>query len=130
MSEDEVSAEDALKNAVVVVVVSFRRPNDIVNCLASLQYSSLTAFEVVVVENGGATAFDRLQAELSAKYGPKTDARSSMGSVADPDTANGARLRWDRVFLPGGQPVVLIDAGDNLGYGGAIDLAIDCIDKN
>ena len=53
-----------------------------------------------------------------------------MGSVADPDTANGARLRWDRVFLPGGQPVVLIDAGDNLGYGGAINLAIDCIDKN
>ena len=45
------------------------------------------------------------------------------------DTASGPPI-WARVFLPGGQSVLLIDAGDNLWYGGAINLAIDCIDKS
>jgi GT2 family glycosyltransferase len=129
MSEGEASEEGRRSNSVVVIVVSFRRPDDIAACLASLQSSSLTTFEVVVVENGGAAAFCRLQSALSAKYGTRPDAKSSAGSVADPNRVQGARLRWDRAFLPGGQSVLLIDAGDNLGYGGAINLAFDCMDK-
>lgn len=130
MSEDKASGKDPWSNRVVVVVVSFRRPNDIVNCLASLQHSSHTDFEVVVVENGGAAAFCALQTALSAKCDGRPDANSPAYSVADPNMANGARLHWGRVHLPGGQPVLLIDAGDNLGYGGAVNLALGCMDRS
>ena len=130
MSEAKLSKEAERTNGVVVVVVSFRRPHDIVNCLASLQYSSHTAFEVIVVENGGAAAFRRLQSALCESYGANPDPRTPFASVADPNTAKGTQLRWDRALLPGGQPVLLIDAGDNLGYAGAINLALDCLDKN
>jgi hypothetical protein len=129
MPQDNASGEGPRGN-VVVAVVSFRRPNDIVNCLASLQYSSLTEFEVIVVENGGTEAFCTLQSALSARYGREPHGKPATYLAADPHIANRARLRWDRVLLPGGQPVLLIDAGDNLGYGGAINLALDCIDKD
>jgi hypothetical protein len=130
MSEDKVSREDTRSDRVVVIIVSFRGPKDIANCLASLRFSSLAAFEVVVVENGGTAAFCRLKSELSAMYATQPNAESSVDSVADPTTARGPRPCWARVFLPGGQSVLLIDAGDNLGYGGAINLALDCIDKS
>lgn len=131
MLKEEASARNTRGDgAVIVVIVSFRRPADIANCLASLQDSSFTAFEIVVVENGGAAAFRALQSSLSDLYGVKSDARLSTPPVANPYSANGARLHCDRIILPGGQPVFLIDAGDNLGYGGAVNLALDCIDKD
>ena len=131
MPKDRTTNEEpATDGVVVVVVVSFCRPNDIITCLASLQYSSLTEFEVIVVENGGAAAFCALQSALSERFGGGSDAKSSTHSAANADTADGARPRWARVFLPGGQPVLLIDAGGNLGYGGAVNLALGCIAKD
>ena len=129
MSKNEVSGQAQRDTGVVVVIVSFRRPIDILNCLASLQHSSLAAFEVVVVENGGFSAFCALKAALSAQYEPPS-ANLSTCSVTNAGMVDGVQPQWDRVLLPGGQPVLFIDAGDNLGYGGAVNLALSCIDNN
>lgn len=45
---------------VVIAIVGFRNPGDIANCLACLSQSVHTDFEVVICENGGAEAFQRL----------------------------------------------------------------------
>jgi N-acetylglucosaminyl-diphospho-decaprenol L-rhamnosyltransferase len=125
-----VNSESAKPNdTVVVVIVSFRRTEDIVTCLASLQRGSFAAFEVVVVENGGATAFDRLKSTLFKTYSAESAANLRSAPVANPKHAGKAQSRYDRVFLPGGQPVQLIDAGDNLGYAGAVNLALSCLNK-
>jgi N-acetylglucosaminyl-diphospho-decaprenol L-rhamnosyltransferase len=125
-----VNSESAKPNdTVVVVIVSFRRTEDIVTCLASLQRGSFAAFEVVVVENGGATAFDRLKATLSKTYCAEAAANLGPAPVANPKYAGKTLSRYDRVVFPGGQSVLLIDAGDNLGYAGAINLALSCLSK-
>jgi GT2 family glycosyltransferase len=125
-----VNSESAKPNdTVVVVIVSFRRTEDIVTCLASLQRGSFAAFEVVVVENGGATAFDRLKSTLFKTYSAESAVNWRSAPVANPKHAGKAQSRYDRVFLPGGQPVQLIDAGDNLGYAGAVNLALSCLSK-
>jgi hypothetical protein len=129
MSKGEVSRRPRESNGVIVVVVSFRRPTDILNCLASLQNSSLVTFEVVVVENGGFAAFCQLKSALLARYQTALHVKLSTDASGDADMVDGNPRRWDRLYLPGGQPVLLIDAGDNLGYGGAVNLALDSIDK-
>lgn len=45
---------------IVVCVVSFRNPDDVVNCLAALARQTFRDFEVVVCENGGSEAYAKL----------------------------------------------------------------------
>jgi GT2 family glycosyltransferase len=52
---------------VAVAIVGFRNCEDIVRCLASLERSSHSDFEVVVCENGGAAALEALQRVLPGK---------------------------------------------------------------
>jgi len=66
---------------VIVVIVSFRRPADVLTCLASFTAWGYAAFEVIVVENGGAKAFDELKSRLSETY--RADTVTDLSSVAD-----------------------------------------------
>ncbi|MGZ3272300.1 MAG: glycosyltransferase family 2 protein [Caulobacteraceae bacterium] len=50
---------------VAVAIVSFRNPQDVVDCLQALGGLSHTDFEVVICENGGRAAFEELRARLS-----------------------------------------------------------------
>ena len=79
---------------VAIVIIGFRNPGDITQCLASLASSVHTDFAVYICENGGREAYDALRAAL-------------------PDA------------LPGGQPILVLDPGDNLGYAGGINLCIE-----
>jgi len=49
---------------VAVCVVGFRNGNDIESCLHALARSSYRDFEVIICENGGASAFTQLQGRL------------------------------------------------------------------
>jgi N-acetylglucosaminyl-diphospho-decaprenol L-rhamnosyltransferase len=111
---------------VIVVIVSFRRSEDILTCLTSLQRSTFEVFEVVVVENGGEEAFDRLSSALSRVFDAKASTTLTSPFVANP---NEGQFRNRRVFLQGRQSVLLIDAGENLGYAGAVNLAVGCLGK-
>lgn len=51
---------------VAVAIVSFRNPDDVIDCLDCLAASQHRDFEVVVVENGGMEAFARLSARAPA----------------------------------------------------------------
>lgn len=52
---------------VVVAIVGYRNTNDVVACLAALKASTYPAFEVVICENGGAEAFERLRSAVPAR---------------------------------------------------------------
>lgn len=49
---------------VVVCIVGFRNPDDVAGCLAALAASTHTDFEIVVCENGGATAREQLAVRI------------------------------------------------------------------
>ena len=78
---------------VAVAVVGFRNPRDLARCLAALEASTHTDFEVVICENGGPAAY----------------------------TVLGERLPH---ALVGGQPVKIVLAPGNLGYGGGINVCM------
>ena len=52
---------------VAVCIVTFRNVEDVVVCLKALSRSTHTDFEVVICENGGPEAFERLAAAIPAK---------------------------------------------------------------
>jgi N-acetylglucosaminyl-diphospho-decaprenol L-rhamnosyltransferase len=78
---------------VAVGIVGFDNVSDIVHCLGELAHSTHRDFEVLVCENGGAEAGERLCAAL-----PQA--------------------------LPGGQPVRVVIASENLGYAGGVNLCL------
>jgi len=47
---------------VAICIVAFRNPDDVIDCLDALSRTEHRDFEVVVVENGGAAAFEALSA--------------------------------------------------------------------
>jgi N-acetylglucosaminyl-diphospho-decaprenol L-rhamnosyltransferase len=49
---------------VAVVIVGFRNPDDVAQCLRALEVGTHSDFEVVVCENGGREAFDVLKSRL------------------------------------------------------------------
>ena len=49
---------------VAICIVGFRNPDDIAGCLQALGNSTHSAFEVVICENGGGTAFEALTQAL------------------------------------------------------------------
>ena len=51
---------------VSITIVGFRNPDDILRCLTALERSGHADFDVVVVENGGAQAYDALVAVVPA----------------------------------------------------------------
>ncbi len=111
---------------VVVVIVSYGRPQDVGNCLSGLAASVFDDIEVVIVENAGRTAFDGLVEHLAAELeAGRTGA--ARRALAEAGLAEGPSRRFYRANLRQGQPVLAVEAHTNLGYGGAVNLAIRCI---
>lgn len=50
---------------VAVALVAYRNPDDIVRCLAALERSTYTDFEIIICENGGAAAYDALVEKIA-----------------------------------------------------------------
>ena len=114
-------------NTIVVAIVSYGRPDDVIACLSALSRSSYTDFEVIIIENAGSAAFDRLAVALDSMFSlPPTVA--SYSPRANVRQAGPACVRSRNYRLSGIQPVLTIEANDNLGYGGGINLALRCLD--
>ena len=52
---------------IAICIVGFRNPEDIVRCLGALEVSVYRSFRVVICENGGREAFERLCAAVPAQ---------------------------------------------------------------
>jgi N-acetylglucosaminyl-diphospho-decaprenol L-rhamnosyltransferase len=111
--------------SVIVAIVAYGRPQDVVRCLSALARSSFAAFEVVIVENAGAAAYEALCAALADRL-PKA-AEPAGESVAEARRAGPRALRSRPFSLASGQRVLVIEAADNLGYGGGVNLALAAI---
>lgn len=55
--------------SVSVIIVAYRNAEDVQRCLAALSRSTWRAFDVVVVENGGAAAYDDMRKALDSLSG-------------------------------------------------------------
>ena len=96
-----------------IVIVGFGHSEDIVKCLTAVgAQRRCPKFEVFLCENGGAAAFDALEAALSQKGGPCEGGAQSV----EPTTNDFVRAR--RLRLAGGAYVTIGQARDNLGFAG------------
>jgi GT2 family glycosyltransferase len=77
------SARSGAGPHVAVVIVGFRNPGDIATCLAALERSVWHDFHVVIVENGGAAAFEALCAAIpdALAGGQRVEKIASPGNV-------------------------------------------------
>jgi N-acetylglucosaminyl-diphospho-decaprenol L-rhamnosyltransferase len=68
---------------VTICIVAFRNAEEIATCLQSLSRSTYTDFDVVVTENGGAAAFDKLAKLLPAQLpgGQKVECLLAPGNL-------------------------------------------------
>ncbi len=100
---------------VIIAIVSYGRPQDIMACLSSLDGSDFSHFQVVIVENAGADAFDRLQTAVAERWRgiPPQDTNGTSAAIAA--NAGKAAPRSAQFSLDNGQPVTLIEANENLG---------------
>ena len=80
---------------VAVIIVSYRSLADITGCLAALEQSTWARFRVVICENGGEAAFDKLRAALPARLtgGQPVELLSAPGN---PGYAGGINLAIER----------------------------------
>jgi GT2 family glycosyltransferase len=95
--------------------------------LSALARSSFAEFEVVVVENAGPTGFDQLAAILEATWPAADPAMCAASPLAAPERAGDVCARWCRFWLSKRQSLLVVEAHDNLGYGGGVNVAIRCI---
>lgn len=95
---------------VAICIVSFNEAVNLVNVLDSLSRSVHHRFAVFICETGGTAGFDRSSRGL--------DDAQFLDSERPSGVARHYRLQ------PGGQHVVLLDAGGNLGYAGGNNAAI------
>src|SRR6266478_657396 len=102
-----------------VVIVGYRNPEDVTDCLEALRRSAADpAFDVYVCENGGSSAFDALDSSLTAALGPCH--RDPSSNFAVEKSSGFVRVRFLR--LRGRDARVFIgEAKENLGYAGAIN---------
>src|SRR5277367_1474867 len=99
-----------------IVIVSYRNPDDVLECLCALQgMAAEPAFDVYICENGGSAAFDALVSAITKVDGPCLDAPSM-------ETVCGPMPRFARVqclkLLNSEAGVVVAEAKENFGYAG------------
>lgn len=95
---------------VAICIVSFDEAVNLIGVLDSLSRSAHEQFAVFICETGGAAGFERSSRALDDA--PFLKGQRASGATRD------FRLQ------PGGQRVVLLDAGGNLGYAGGNNAAI------
>jgi len=100
-----------------ILIVAFRNPSDVAECLGSLAKSKEDpSFDIYVCENGGADAFAELIANVAAEGGPCVPCTAVPPCGTDGFAgvrAFGLRGTNARVFIG--------NAGENLGYGGGVN---------
>ncbi|HEV2302432.1 MAG TPA: glycosyltransferase family 2 protein [Stellaceae bacterium] len=111
--------------AVVVAIVAYGRAPEVALCLSSLARSTFAGFEIVIVENAGAEAYEALSAALAAGL-PAASGIAGEG-IAEPRRTGPRALRSRRFALASGQPVLVIEASHNLGYGGGVNLVLAAV---
>ena len=100
-----------------IVIVTFRNPEDVVDCLAALgQSHPEPPFDVYLCENGGHTAFMELCSRISDPGGPCV-----ASTLRAPCPVSGFQAVKSFVLKGVRAKVFVGDAGDNLGYGGGVN---------
>ncbi len=100
---------------VIVVIVGFRNPDDIICCLTALsRLNREPRFSVFICENGGASAYDTLLTAL--EQAPMASAQKPQAVAPISNAFNRThRMECGRV------PVHVAEATENLGYAGGIN---------
>jgi N-acetylglucosaminyl-diphospho-decaprenol L-rhamnosyltransferase len=113
------------REKLVVLIVSYGNPADVVRCLKSLANSDWKEFEVFICENAGLEAFENLLAAVSGTDGPVVWSDECSEDLDQP----GGRLEVVvRCRLSGSSNVVhLAAAAENLGYGGGVNAWLERI---
>jgi N-acetylglucosaminyl-diphospho-decaprenol L-rhamnosyltransferase len=100
-----------------IVIVTFHNPDDVVECLHSFGRSNPDpAFDLYICENGGAAAFARLCARLTADGGPCI----AITAASPCPTGEFTSVR-SFAFKGVDAKVFVGNAGENLGYGGGVN---------
>ena len=113
---------------VVVIIVSYGNTDEVIHCVSALANSSFAAFAIIIVENKGSAAYDALYTNLITH----AVAKSGEGQPGPAD-ASRIRLRAKRssdLTLATGQPALIVESVSNLGYGGAVNLALATLEGN
>jgi N-acetylglucosaminyl-diphospho-decaprenol L-rhamnosyltransferase len=107
------------ESRIPIVIVSYRNPEDVVECLEALQGSAAEpAFDVHVCENGGPVAFDSLISALTKVDGPCAGAVP----LKIPSELMPCFLRVQYLRFRGRDARVLVaEAGENFGYAGGVN---------
>jgi N-acetylglucosaminyl-diphospho-decaprenol L-rhamnosyltransferase len=107
------------ENRIPIIIVSYRNPNDVAECLSALsQLTADPAFDVFVCENGGSAAFDTLISSLSEADGPcEQDAAANPPLLPMPRFVEVQYLR----LRSKDARVTIAEARENFGYAGAIN---------
>lgn len=101
-----------------VIIVSYRNPEDVVECLRALREAAAEpAFDVYICENGGAAAFQSLATAISNENGL---CEASFPSIAIDGIDQFRKISYFR-FRDRNSRVTLAEAVENLGYAGAIN---------
>ena len=107
------SGDDAL---VVVSIVGFRNPDDVVNCVRALSRSEHVKYVVSVCENGGAEAFDALVKEVGNL------ALATVDQLRPVDER--IARTWSGRLSRGNQPIHLFEAKANIGFAGGVNVTL------
>lgn len=99
----------------IVAIVAMDCERMVADCLAALYAGDVQPQAVIIVENGGVQAFERLRQHL-------VKAGLISGASRESCTPQGHFLIWDAG--PGRPMVLLCDPGTNLGYAGGNNVAL------
>ncbi len=89
---------------VLIAIVAYRNAGDVAKCLKALSFSTYDDFQVIVCENGGATAFDTLRKNTPAKLpnGQNVqliEASGNIGYAGGINTCIRAASGWQAVWV-------------------------------
>lgn len=115
--------------ATAVIIVSYRTPDDIADCLGAIdQLEGGNEFAVFIVENGGPAAHESIVKATSDLCG----GIAGEPATALDETAGASRHVRSRTFkLPlSGASVSVAEANDNLGYAGGVNSWLERIFGN
>ena len=109
--------------SVPIVTVGYRNAEDVARCLGSLaQLDPTPSFAVLICENGGPAAFERLLLALAAPEGP------CPGDAVDISIPSAGFLRMRRLRLKTGiADVIVAEAKENVGYAGGINAWLEIL---
>jgi len=119
MLQDRRAARMIDAKNIPIIIVSYRNPKDVTECLEAIRKSAADPkFDVYICENGGTAAFDGLVASLAGGSSP-------CEHIAAPDSMPDEAPRFVRVgcFRLRGRAarVLIAEAKENLGYAAAIN---------